>query len=60
MYRILIVDNSSSLMKMREYSSCREYNIDEVKDAINYNNIINKILNFKPHIVFINISINIT
>ncbi|WP_195517229.1 response regulator transcription factor [Paraclostridium bifermentans] len=58
MYRILIVDNSSSLMKMREYSSCREYNIDEVKDAINYNNIINKILNFKPHIVFINISIN--
>ena len=46
MYRILIVDNSSSLMKMREYSSCREYNIDEVKDAINYNNIINKILNF--------------
>lgn len=58
MYRILIVDDSYSLVKIKEYSSCREYNIDEVKDASSYNNIINKILNFKPNIVFINISIN--
>ena len=58
MYRILIVDNSCSLKKIKEYRSCREYNIDEVRDINSYNSIINKILNFKPHIVFINISIN--
>ena len=58
MYRILIVDNSCSLMKIREYSSFREYSIDEVKNTSSYNNIVNKILNFKPHIIFINISIN--
>lgn len=32
MYRILIVDDSYSLVKIKEYSNCREYNIDEVKD----------------------------
>ncbi|WP_370831985.1 helix-turn-helix transcriptional regulator [Clostridium sp.] len=58
MYRILIVDSSYSLMKIKEYSSCREYNIDKVKDTSSYNNIVSKILNFKPHIVVINISIN--
>ena len=56
MCKILIIDNSYSLIKIKEYDSFREYKIDEINDISNYNNVVNKIFSFKPHIVVINLS----
>lgn len=58
MYRILIVDDSHNLKKLKVNSILKNHNISEVKDTSSFNSIMREILNFNLHAIFFNIAIN--
>ena len=58
MYRILIVDDSHNLKKLKLNAILKKHNISEVEDTSNFNSIMREILVFNPHVIFFNIDIN--
>lgn len=58
MYRILIVDDSHNLKRLKVNAILKNHNISEVKDTSNFNSIMREILSFNPHAIFFNIAIN--